>query len=175
MSRIDAIDRAIAMLGAPAVGALVGWLLAWAVVFLISVGAGVGAGEPLVPTPAGVEVDDNPFCVIQPRPGLSARCRIIEVYDGDTLTVELRIPVRVRLLDCWAPELRDPGGIESRDHLDELAALQDGTLWVPWDHARRAGDVWSFDRILGHVWVDGYDKPVSELQVDAGHATVERQ
>lgn len=133
------------------------------------------SSQALEPTPAGEITDPDPFCMIRPSPGLTARCRVIEVYDGDTVTVEMRIPVRVRLLDCWAPELREDGGEESREHLDWIAGLEDGMLWVPWGDARRAGDVWSFNRILGHVWIDGSDESLSERQVLAGHATIERQ
>jgi len=41
----------------------------------------------------------------QPKPELSVPCKITEVYDGDTVTVEVTLTARVRLLDCWAPEL----------------------------------------------------------------------
>jgi len=146
-----------------------GWILLAAGVL-----AGVGA-SPLAPAPVEADEEIIPLCVVRPSPGLTAKCRVLEVYDGDTLTVELRIPVRVRLLDCWAPELREPGGLESRDHLDDFAALKSGTLWIPWDDARRAGDVWSFDRVLGHVWIDGEVRSASQVQIEAGHATLEKQ
>ena len=42
----------------------------------------------------------------QPPLGLTAQCKVLDVYDGDTVTVEVRTIARVRLLDCWAPEVR---------------------------------------------------------------------
>lgn len=107
-----------------------------------------------------------------PPAGIVSPCTITEVYDGDTITVELRLPLRVRLLDCWAPELRDEGGRESRDHLRNLAVGKRGVMYVPF--GERFGDSLSFGRVLGHVWIDGQDESLSALQVTGGHATQSR-
>ena len=125
----------------------------------------------LAPTPAGKLPDPAPFCFIFPQPGVSARCIVTDVYDGDTVTVELRIPIRVRLLDCWAPELRDAGGAEAKAALQRIAAGRHGLLWVPLADVHRLDDAFTFGRLLAHLQIDGADKTVSQLQVEAGHAT----
>jgi len=108
----------------------------------------------------------------QPTPQLSLPCKVTEVYDGDTVTIELTLTTRVRLLDCWAPELRDAGGKESRDAIKQFEGKA-GLIQIPLDKANRLDDVFTFGRILGYVWVDG--KSVSEVQVTSGHATKVKQ
>ena len=50
---------------------------------------------------------------------------VVSVYDGDTLTVLVdRKPVKVRLAEIDAPELRQAFGIASRDSLRALCAGQ---------------------------------------------------
>lgn len=110
-----------------------------------------------------------------PMLGIALNGRVVDVYDGDTLTIDLTIRVKVRLLDCWAPEIRG-GTIEQRDagdasaqHLRELALNQPATLFVPVTGAHSLGSLFSFDRILGHVWV--YDTHLGDAQIAAGHAS----
>ncbi len=108
--------------------------------------------------------------------GLVAKCDILEVYDGDTVTVELRIPLRVRLLECWAPEIRTRDPVEklhgeaSRDHLRSIALNKEGLIHVPWEDAKRVDNVFTFGRVLAHIWVDGVS--LSEQQVAQKHATL---
>ncbi len=67
-----------------------------------------------------------------PRIGLTLPATVLEVHDGDTLRVELRIVADVRLCGdakkklCYAPELKEPGGIESHNHLVRNAVGQHG-------------------------------------------------
>ena len=143
---------------------------AWPVLAIALV-FGSAVGLSLEPTPAGKMPERDPFCFIMPQPGLAARCVVTDVYDGDTVTVELRIPVRVRLLDCWAPELRDPGGAESKAALENIAKGKVGVLWVPLADVHRLDDAFTFGRLLAHLRIDGSDKPVSQLQVESGQAT----
>lgn len=115
----------------------------------------------------------------EPNPQVTLPCRVTEVYDGDTVTVEITLPIRVRLLDCWAPEIRttDPvekqAGFKSRDHLSKLAEGKTGTLMIPLAGADRFDDVITLGRVLGYIWVDGKD--ISAEQRKAGHATKEKQ
>tara|TARA_B100000749_G_scaffold280852_1_gene279295 strand:+ start:9446 stop:9901 length:456 start_codon:yes stop_codon:yes gene_type:complete len=108
----------------------------------------------------------------EPTPKLVLPATVTEVYDGDTVTCEITMRLRVRLLDCWAPELSDSGGAESRDHLKELAEGKPGKVVVSLAGVDRLDDVLTFGRLLAHVWVDGRD--VSDAQVQTGHATRER-
>lgn len=107
-----------------------------------------------------------------PPPQLSIPCTITEVYDGDTVTVSVTLPLRVRMLDCWAPELSDPGGAESRDHLKAAASGKAAILQIPLAKADRLDDVLTFGRVLGYLWVD--DINLSTLQVGKQHATRSR-
>lgn len=107
----------------------------------------------------------------RPAPGWTTSCRVVSVHDGDTLTVEVSRRLQVRLLDCWAPELRDEGGPESGQHLRRLADGKKATLHIP---AAKNGEEWrllTFGRVLGHVWLEGDECSLSEHQVKAGKAT----
>lgn len=110
---------------------------------------------------------------VQPLPELRLPCRVVEVWDGDTVTVELKMRARVRLLDCWAPELRDAGGKTSRERMRQLAEGQGAILSVPLDRADRLDDVLTFGRILGRVYVKGVD--VGGQLVREGLATREKE
>ena len=99
---------------------------------------------------------------------------VTEIIDGDTLTVEVRLPIRVRLLGAWAPELREPGGTVARDRLKVLAAGRRCTVHVPLSGARRLDDVFTFGRLLAHVWVDGEPRSLSQVMVGEGLATKEK-
>ncbi|MEM8864066.1 MAG: hypothetical protein AAGF31_00805 [Planctomycetota bacterium] len=113
----------------------------------------------------------------RPSPGITARCKVIEVYDGDTLTVEITQRVRVRLLDCWAPEVRTKDdaekalGLLSKENLATLAEGKAGVIHVPTGHADRADDVLTFGRALGWVWIDEHAVSLSRQQVAAGMAS----
>lgn len=97
---------------------------------------------------------------------------VTEIWDGDTITCEVRFKARVRLLDCWAPELRDTGGLESRDNLKAFAEGKPCRLVIDLSDVDRLDDVLTFGRVLAHVWVDGKD--LSSFQVVTGHALERR-
>jgi endonuclease YncB( thermonuclease family) len=119
------------------------------------------------------------FAISQPpatRPphGWSTQAHVTRVLDGDTIEVEITRRLRVRLLDCWAPETRDPGGPESTANLKRLLGDGSVTLLVPTD-SEDISDIWTFGRALGYVWSTAdADKSVSQLQVEQGHATTEK-
>ena len=106
-------------------------------------------------------------------PRLVLPCTVTEVYDGDTITVELTIRSRVRLVDCWAPELSDAGGEASAQHLRRIAAGKPGLLSIDLGGVDRVDDVFSFGRVLGRVSVAGDD--LGGVQIRFGHATATRQ
>lgn len=119
-----------------------------------------------------------------PPRGLVTEAIVTAVYDGDTITVQPLLPAaKIRLLDCWAPELRTRDadekrrGLASRDHLRKLLPIGSRvTLEVP--TTDRLQDSLTFGRVLGRVWRDTDDDGqldnVSTLQVTAGHATATR-
>lgn len=112
-----------------------------------------------------------------PPLGITAKVRVVDCVDGDTLEVELTRRLRVRLRNAWAPELR--GGDmatkyaarQSKDNLMRLALGKSGVLHVPTLDADRIGDVMTFDRVLGDVWVDGQAESLAAQQVAGGFAT----
>lgn len=111
----------------------------------------------------------------QPYSCISAPCEIVEVYDGDTLTVRVSLDMRVRLLDCWCPEVRTLDSAEkvkgqaARDHLKKLAPVGSAAqLLVPLT-GHRLDDIITMGRVLAYVAVDGKD--LSSQQVQTGHAT----
>lgn len=104
--------------------------------------------------------------------GLILPARVIEVTDGDTVVVEFRRELRIRLLDCWAPEPCTQEGLDAKNHLQRLIDGKEVTVEIPIEPDGRFGDKMSFNRILGRLVIDGQD--VSELMVQEGHATQER-
>ena len=118
-----------------------------------------------------------------PQIGWTTPARVVSVYDGDTLTVEVRRQFRVRLLDLWSPEIRTRDlaekrrGLAARDHLRQLLpADAPVVLQVP-THGDGAdmAEAWSMGRVLGHVWRAGDRQDVSAWQRAAGHGTREKQ
>jgi endonuclease YncB( thermonuclease family) len=102
------------------------------------------------------------------------------VYDGDTVELEIKRIVTVRLLDCWAPEIRTKNaaekqkGFESKHHLARLLPKKSTViLHIPGEE--KIKNVFTFGRVLGHIWPKEQEKNVSELQVEAGHATAKKE
>lgn len=120
-------------------------------------------------------------CQAAPPPlGIGTRVSVLWAVDGDTIEVEVRKVVRVRLLDCWAPELRSGTPAEknrgelARKFCERTAKGTQGVLFIPTDGARRIGDVWTFDRVLAYYWPDDSEKSLSEIMVESGYATKEK-
>ncbi len=107
-----------------------------------------------------------------PPHGWSTPCKIVNVVDGDTVDVEVRRVIRVRLCDCWASETRTKDaaekqrGLAAKEHLRAVSEGRDATLFVPGGESVK--DRLTLDRVLGRVWVDGQE--LSELQVKGGFA-----
>lgn len=105
-----------------------------------------------------------------PEPGWTAEAQCVGVHDGDTLTIVVRKTYRIRLLDCWAPEVTGPqkaAGIKSLQSLQNMALGRVCTVFVP-EKQEDIGKSTSMSRFLGRVWVHGQD--ISQAQCDAGMA-----
>lgn len=105
---------------------------------------------------------------------LELPCRVVRVIDGDTVVVAVSDSGReypVRLLDCWAPELSEPGGREAKAAAERIIRAAKKTfLSMPWpDDSAHPLAVLSLGRILAHVFV-GPGRTLSELMVRHGHA-----
>jgi len=131
-----------------------------------------GSPEAGGPVDAGQEAERREAPPACPSPQLAVPCRVTHVVDGDTVDVELALTLRVRLLDCWAPELSDLAGLTSKKALQKRVEGQEATLQVPIGDDGVLRDIFSFGRVLGRLWVTGQD--VSQLQVKDGHAAAEK-
>lgn len=117
---------------------------------------------------------------LRPEGGTVHQVRFLRAIDGDTVEVEVYYTIRVRLLDCWAPEnhrTNVPGekerGIASKANLESYAKPGDtGVVFVPAgvDHS----DALSLNRHLGWAWLDDYHESINEIQVRDGHAKVSK-
>ena len=122
----------------------------------------------------------------EPPKGITTAVKVVRVIDGDTVDVEIKRTIRVRLLDCYAPETRtrDPEekikGYESKKHLHDMLTQvfyndfaarkkKQVTLYIPADEQGELKDNFTFSRVLGRLFVNGED--VSERMVEAGKAT----
>lgn len=127
------------------------------------------------PAPDRDEAPPKPEVVVNmvhvPSVGLTMPCKILSVHDGDTLKVECKIVMDVRLLDCWAPELHGEDrlkGMKSRDNLKLIADGKSGIVYVPLT-SDNIGKATSMSRILGRVYIGGDD--LSYEQTRKGFAT----
>mgnify|MGYP002639283032 CR=1 FL=1 len=116
----------------------------------------------------------------QPPPrGISTEAVVEEWYDGDTCVVTLKLQCRVRLLDCWAPEVtgkQKPAGLLSKAKARKLVP-EGSTIRLFLPTTGRLQDSLTFGRALGTIWyreADGEWKNVSEEMVAAGFATREK-
>ena len=111
-----------------------------------------------------------------PPLGITARATVNRVVDGDTIDVSLLLPVRIRLRDCWAPELHGAERIAGEDAKmfveHTLGRFDQVIVSVPTSEAQSLGDVLTFGRLLGDVYVDG--ESLAELVVGAGLASREK-
>lgn len=113
-----------------------------------------------------------------PQPGWTTPAKVGRVIDGDTVEVSVTRKIRVRLLDCWAPESRTRDlaekarGLESKRRLGELIdrAAGEVILQVPTGQDQELAEVFTFGRVLGRLWLpDG--REVSATMVAEGLAT----
>ena len=92
-------------------------------------------------------------------------CTVVNVVDGDTVDVEVRLVVRVRLLaddarGTWAPESRTldldekKRGLAAKENMRRLAEGKQGLLDVPITSDRLI-DAMTLERLLAVVYVDG--------------------
>lgn len=108
-------------------------------------------------------------------PALTFPAEVVSCHDGDTVLVEVRWRANVRLVDCWAKELTEPGGKQALEHLQRLTSRKKCLLSIPLDGARTVGDVLTFGRIIGEIWMDDQCESVNMLMVKDGFATREKQ
>lgn len=116
-----------------------------------------------------------------PDPSWTTKARCLRVIDGDTIEVEVRRVIRVRMLDCWAPESKlDPrisqadretekfAGQASKENLRRLAEGRDVIVQIP--AGEDVAKSITMGRWLGNVWLEGDGESLAEKQVKGGFA-----
>lgn len=119
-----------------------------------------------------------------PSPNWTTAGFVSRVIDGDTVEVTITRTLRIRLIDCWAPESKlDPrvpleqqddekkAGQKSKENLCKLSLGKNVVVQIPTDPAGDIEKSMTLGRVLGRVWVPGEEKSVNELQVEQGHAS----
>ena len=116
----------------------------------------------------------------QPPIGITTKGSVVNVVDGDTVDVEVTRTIRVRLRDCWCPETRTRDleekkkGLAAKDHLEGLLEdSNDVILFIPADSEGDIKDVFTFNRVLGYIFIDSEN--VSARMVTDGHATAKKE
>jgi hypothetical protein len=105
-----------------------------------------------------------------PTPMIRFAATINDVHDGDSIRISAEVSMAVRLLDCWAPELKTEPGVASKRNLIRLTSRnQRCIVEVPLHDD--IGKCTSLGRILGRVYIEGQTKDLSTLQVEGGFAT----
>lgn len=113
------------------------------------------------------------------RFGFVLPAKVVGVIDGDTIEIDVRRRIRVRLLDCWAPETRTTDaeerqrGIAAKEFLHNLIGGKDVSVEIELEPDGKFGDQMTFGRILGRVYLED-EIDVSKIMVESGHATKER-
>lgn len=114
-----------------------------------------------------------------PPVGLCRPAKVIRVIDGDTIEVEIRTVVTVRLLDCWAPETKGeekPRGLKAKAHMQDLVGEQpQGRVLLPLPEDGSLQKSITMGRVLGQFWRDGDETSIAEQMVATGHATTTKQ
>jgi endonuclease YncB( thermonuclease family) len=96
-----------------------------------------------------------------------------EITDGDTLTVDLKLRIRVRMSDIDTPEKDQPR--LWRRATDDLRRKALGKkcvvqLDMPDTQNMILGRSWTFERWVGKVWLEGEKSTLGEYQRRQGNA-----
>lgn len=113
-------------------------------------------------------------------PNVTELATVKEVYDGDTIVVTVTKEYRIRMLDCWAPEVtgdEKEEGLRSKQFLESMLVAGD-EVFVKVPTTNRIQDSITFGRVLAYVYKDidgdGEVDNISEQMVENGFATKEK-
>lgn len=106
-----------------------------------------------------------------PPIGWTTHATVSRVIDGDTVEVDVNRRLVIRLKDCWAPERSTVAGRKSMEHVNSLIMPGDDLI-VQIDGSDRdmIGDLLTFSRFVGDIWIPGDKLSLAEQQIKAGHA-----
>ena len=105
-----------------------------------------------------------------PQEGLTIKGTIASVHDCDTVTVEIKRKVTIRLLDhknyknkkFGCPELSTKAGQDARDYVEENFKGKEVILFVPAFKSEDFLDFNTFNRVLADVWLKDTGENLSE-------------
>jgi len=100
--------------------------------------------------------------LLVPMVSLGQEIKVVRVIDGDTFVIEGG--ERVRMIGINTPELKDPFGVESKNHLRKLIKNKYVNLVKDDDTANKD----YFKRLLRYVYLDGAD--IGLAMIDDGFA-----
>lgn len=122
--------------------------------------------------------DQSQNKIINHTPAIISSAKIIDVHDGDTVTVLVQKQLKIRLLDCWSPELSQPEGISAKNYLQSILK-NDDEIMVEIPLTTDVSKSLTFGRFLGFIYKDingdGQEENISNEMVKAGHATKTKQ
>lgn len=121
---------------------------------------------------AGSYIPPQPSLSDTPKPQLTLPATVLSVHDGDTMRVKVEVETSVRLLDCWAKELKDgEKGLQSKENLLKLCPEGSKVLiQIPFNVD--ISKMFTFGRVLGLVYKDGVN--LSEQQIKDGYGTIKK-
>ena len=114
---------------------------------------------------SGQAVELNEFNAVKMTQNGYDECKVIKVYDGDTMTLQCKghtAKTKIRLYCIDAPEMKQkPWGTQARDYLRNLAGIMVKVIEIDKDR---------YGRIVGEVFRHGINLNLS--QVKAGKVAV---
>jgi endonuclease YncB( thermonuclease family) len=115
--------------------------------------------DVLADAPADAEPDKEAVQIVEVvKPGLCLPAKCANVVDGDTIDVMVQFKVRIRLENCWCPEIHGPqkeAGIRAKVAMQKLAEGQPGYVMIPWKDSLK--DMLTLDRVVGSFMANGID------------------
>lgn len=116
----------------------------------------------------------------QDNESLVLNAKVVDIHDGDTITVSVTKQFAVRFLDCWCAEINAKDekeknkGIEAKKFLQKMIKVND-EVSVEIPLYENIGKSITFNRFLGYVWKDvngdGIKENLSKEMVDNNYAT----
>ena len=92
----------------------------------------------------------------QPEPGLGLYVDFVRAIDGDTIEVEVRRRVHIRLEGIDVVEKKEPGGEKATEYVADICGVAGQLfLFVPSHDILKLMDFTSFERVRGDIWVNG--------------------
>ena len=109
---------------------------------------------------------------MRPRVGICLPVRYSRCRDGDTIEVTLPYSALVhaiRLVDCWCPEMGEPGGIEAKEFAESVLSNAEDlrAFFVIPQGTTSLSKLFSFGRVVGELWVSE-TQTLNDMLIESG-------